>query len=1558
MNGKLIAAVLCILLVLAALPARAVSYTKQAEGILSSADWDKVSPESVSVSAEAVDDAAAEGGRALRVVDSGSAADDWLAYRTVSGGPLSASATAVIRIRTGDPSSFSNDTLWSRNVVLSFATDGVVAKRAVGLAIRPNGAIVCNTISTQFYPDATPIPGDNTGYVTWTIVSRGYGYRFDVYRDGVKVIDNAENKSGGEGTINPVPGYCSLAVGAATNATPVTSTGSWYIDYAAYRSGEHPTWNPLDSARNLVGNVTEVGTGQPAVGVLLSLNNGMGARAATDANGDFEVADVASGSYKISANSSNHYAIAIPVVVPETGTAVCNFQIVRMPDPTEVITDDFNRADGTSLGAATTTLNPPGSYVWATDATEAVAPTISGGRLSLAQGSASYGSATIIPPSTAGFDMTMDVQAPGAGGWWGIGFGPDTSTGYHLWWPMWSGTFSNSLVYQSSNGLDTVPGLPVAVNWQSPRKFHLRVMESHHEVWIDDIKVCDVFHSLGGNPGIRLGFTHSTVGLIIDNLRIKAITPPYGTVSGKVTDAANPAVALSDATVRSSTGQSTTTDAGGNYSLTCPAYALITMTAVKDGYYTTSVPGVQPVPNSVATVNLSMTSLPAPTQADIVWDDFERTEIGATEDPNHFPWIVPSHEPSATVVGGRLELGTMSGTAGVSVGGGYLPADFDLSVNVQKVDAGGWSGITYRQQNPGSYDSSGGGTAQTDPGYLVWMDDGSISLWRGGYVQTATLPWTGWSEMHTVRIRAIGSRHEIWAGPVGSTLTKVIDVYDSGKLARGYIGLQRYSALTAFDHLTIANYMSETGQISGTVSDAANSTIRLSGAKVTLNTGQSATTDINGNFSFGRLPNGTYTVTTLAEDYYVKVLSTAISDAQKSVAKDVRLSSIPGPTTLVTDTFTRVGSVPLGTTEDALHLPWDRAGEAVEPPSAVIDQEMLMLWSVLAHGVSLDQAFQPADVDIRVSLTIWADSATENWGGVAYRQDLPGTYDGQNGQDSARAGYVVWCTGDGRTVSLWRNGWITKVTMPESQPIDWQSWPPQRVLRVRATGPRHEVWVSDNQGSMTKVVDAVDYGKLGGGYVGVIRDRAIVLADNLSVGAIAVSISGTAYDQDNPSTKLAGVAVYASNGQTTTTDSSGRYSISCSGYDNITLKFMLSGYSNLVISDIEPTPGVPMVRDAAMAKLGPGRYVFDTFSRANSSQLGTSEDGGHIPWLLTDGETQASIDNGALRLAGGSSYMGAYLDVACSDFDLTTEMTIGGSHWGSILYRWVPGVGTYNLWFPLWDTSLAVWSLPNGGQTLLSLGQWTNWSIPHILHIRVTNTRHECWFDGLKILDAIDAQHNVPGKIVAFREMADVRFDNLCLAVDGLLPVIAVSSTGEAKQLPNGTRVQLSGVVTGAFSGFFYVEDPDRFSGIKVMGTQQVTVGNAVTVTGTMGAANGEKHIAVEEVTNLGLGREIKPLALVNKSAGGPNGLSIGLLSTIWGRVNYVNDDRTYCVIDDGSGMTDDANHVGVRVNVAGEKKPLQGEYVTCTGVVRKNSAGVIVLQMRSDDDLQTVVEW
>jgi len=92
---------------------------------------------------------------------------------------------------------------------------------------------------------------------------------------------------------------------------------------------------------------------------------------------------------------------------------------------------------------------------------------------------------------------------------------------------------------------------------------------------------------------------------------------------------------------------------------------------------------------------------------------------------------------------------------------------------------------------------------------------------------------------------------------------------------------------------------------------------------------------------------------------------------------------------------------------------------------------------------------------------------------------------------------------------------------------------------------------------------------------------------------------------------------------------------------------------------------------------------------------------------------------------------------------------------------------------------------------------------------------------------------------------------NACDSPNGTLDLgpFYFNSSLKAKELADGAALKLSGkVVSAAYSGAFYVIELDRVSGIKVVSTTPVQIGDIVNVTGTIQTADGERYIQATNV--------------------------------------------------------------------------------------------------------------
>jgi len=179
------------------------------------------------------------------------------------------------------------------------------------------------------------------------------------------------------------------------------------------------------------------------------------------------------------------------------------------------------------------------------------------------------------------------------------------------------------------------------------------------------------------------------------------------------------------------------------------------------------------------------------------------------------------------------------------------------------------------------------------------------------------------------------------------------------------------------------------------------------------------------------------------------------------------------------------------------------------------------------------------------------------------------------------------------------------------------------------------------------------------------------------------------------------------------------------------------------------------------------------------------------------------------------------------------------------------------------------------------------------------------------------------GSIASFGEDTAGEF-YICDQSDGEVYRIVPATPSGAKSRTNGAPYTVkNATVTAAFPAFFYMESPDRSSGIRVArNSHGLSVGAVVSVTGVLGTTpNGEKYLDASASAPVTSGSgTISPLGLNNLWLGGAGwrydpatgagqggvtggvGLNnIGLLVRSWGKVTPI--DSQNFAINDGSGV-------------------------------------------------------
>jgi len=173
---------------------------------------------------------------------------------------------------------------------------------------------------------------------------------------------------------------------------------------------------------------------------------------------------------------------------------------------------------------------------------------------------------------------------------------------------------------------------------------------------------------------------------------------------------------------------------------------------------------------------------------------------------------------------------------------------------------------------------------------------------------------------------------------------------------------------------------------------------------------------------------------------------------------------------------------------------------------------------------------------------------------------------------------------------------------------------------------------------------------------------------------------------------------------------------------------------------------------------------------------------------------------------------------------------------------------------------------------------------------------------------------------------AAVTYDDCIL--DGASPYAAKATIADLKSAGEGAAVSVTGKpVTCSFDGFFYIEEPDRSSGIKVTGAAQPA--DLVTVKGKLQTVDGELTLVSDpgQVSATPGATVPNPLGVgIRNTTAQP--VTTGLYVRVWGSV---------LTSDSGSG-TFTLSDGGDPIKVYGVASP--GDYVVVTGALGAELSG------------------
>lgn len=174
-----------------------------------------------------------------------------------------------------------------------------------------------------------------------------------------------------------------------------------------------------------------------------------------------------------------------------------------------------------------------------------------------------------------------------------------------------------------------------------------------------------------------------------------------------------------------------------------------------------------------------------------------------------------------------------------------------------------------------------------------------------------------------------------------------------------------------------------------------------------------------------------------------------------------------------------------------------------------------------------------------------------------------------------------------------------------------------------------------------------------------------------------------------------------------------------------------------------------------------------------------------------------------------------------------------------------------------------------------------------------------------------------------------------------------VSNVAAVKSMAEGSMVYVTGrYVTASFGDnpnqYFYIEDPDRSAGIKVTVPADLaapTVGELIQVFGKVETpvGSGEKQITGSSFVRLAGGNFLTPLSMNNRAAEGYGLSAVGLLVTVWGKVDATG--GNVFTITDGAGTA-------LKVYGTSGYDAAPNSYVVVTGALGAEMSGQNVVSV------------
>lgn len=177
---------------------------------------------------------------------------------------------------------------------------------------------------------------------------------------------------------------------------------------------------------------------------------------------------------------------------------------------------------------------------------------------------------------------------------------------------------------------------------------------------------------------------------------------------------------------------------------------------------------------------------------------------------------------------------------------------------------------------------------------------------------------------------------------------------------------------------------------------------------------------------------------------------------------------------------------------------------------------------------------------------------------------------------------------------------------------------------------------------------------------------------------------------------------------------------------------------------------------------------------------------------------------------------------------------------------------------------------------------------------------------------------------------------------------VALDGCREVKSRNVGERVALvNKVVSRVFDGYFYIQDPERAGGVRIVSDRKFKPGDVVCAQGVIDLIADEKVIVPTYLSAGSLAP--KPVFVTSPTLWGDGGLDVdGLLVRVFATVGSDQGGGVYSLTDD-EGRT-------IYANVNGAEMPAQGTRVALTGVVAQSSGSPLLL-VASKGDIQAITD-